>query len=256
MKKKNIYVADQLAHRIRKITGSAVTTIAGEGEPGLKDGKDLLAKFQNPHALMFDLEGNLIVSDSNHTIRKIDVTTGFVETIAGTGLRGFKDGDRLKAQFAHPRGLVMDLEGNIIICDNANHAIRKLTTDGKVITIAGTGRPGWLDGPALTAMFNYPRAVVLDYYGNIFITDFCNHKIRKLSLNGEVTTVSGTIKGYKDGPASEAQFNSPSSLAIDKNGNILIADQFNQRIRKIHGVTKAIPCNPVSLLQKSLKKIA
>jgi sugar lactone lactonase YvrE len=154
-------------------------------------------------------------------------------TLAG-GQYGFKDGPDTTAQFFAAFGLTTDADGNIIVADGGNNRIRKITPQGVVSTIAGTGAIGYKNGPKGEAMFNYPRGVAVDGAGNIYVADAGNNRIRKISVTGEVSTLAGDgTDAYKDGPGNEAQFNFPVELVVDKNGNVFVTDGGNSCVRKI-----------------------
>ena len=169
-----------------------------------------------------------------------------VSTIAGSGgTRGFRNGVGTAAQFHLPAGVAVDSSGNVYVADTYNHRIRKISTNGQVDTIAGSGgtgagRGGFRDGTATSsAKFNYPTGVAVDAAGNVYVADQYNHRIRMIS-NGQVSTIAGFggtgfgAGGHRDGAAkTRARFNYPTGLAVDAAGNIYVADNGNHRIRKI-----------------------
>ena len=165
-----------------------------------------------------------------------DVTSilGTASTYAG-GNQGFMDGTGTGAQFYNPIGMAADAAGNVYVADAFNNRIRKITADGTVTTIAGDGKAGNSNGNALTeAEFYYPQSLAIDGSGNIFVSDFGNNVIRKITPAGVVSTFSGTgIAGYYDGAATVTQFSGPSGIAFDKNGNLIVADANNNIIRKV-----------------------
>ncbi|MDD2699058.1 MAG: BspA family leucine-rich repeat surface protein, partial [Arcobacteraceae bacterium] len=231
----NMYVADQANHRIRKIdTNGNVTTLAGSGISGFADGSSITAQFQNPLGVAVDSSGNVFAIDSNnHRIRKID-TNGNVTTLAGNGISGFADGSSTTAQFKHPNGIAVDNSGNVFVADELDHKIRKITPNGDVTTLAGSGISGFADGSSTTAQFNHPRGVAVDSSGNVFVADMNNQKIRKIDQNGNVTTLAGNgISGFADGSSTIAKFTNPAGVAVDSTGNVFVADITNQKIRKI-----------------------
>jgi sugar lactone lactonase YvrE len=235
----NIYVADTYNHRIRKITPTGVvTTLAGSGIPGSADGSGTSANFFYPQGVAVDGSGNVYVADTNsHLIRKI-TPTGVVTTLAGTeGTNGgFVDGLGTSAQFTNPHSLAVDASGNIYVADTGNNCIRKITPTGVVTTLAGSGIAGFADGIGTSAQFKTPCGVAVDGSGNVYVADTNNHRIRKITPIGVVTTLAGTGApngGYVDGPGTSAQFYSPHGLAVDATGNIYVADTYNNRIRKI-----------------------
>lgn len=234
----NIYVADADNHSIRKITPDGiVTTIAGDGIRGFKNGHTASSRFNEPVSLAIEKKGTIYVSDySNHCIRKI-TQAGEVSTVAGNGLPGFEDGQVSSALFYNPKGIHMDTEGNIYVADLNNYRIRKISATGIVTTIAGTGRAGYIDGKANSSLFHLPSDVVVDVKGNIYVADFVNSCIRKITQNGMVPTIAGNGSkdgfGFVDGDKNSARFNLPWGIAIDAEGAIYVADLSNNSIRKI-----------------------
>lgn len=218
-----------------------VTTYAGTGNPGFINGDTSVASFNKPFGICIDTEGNLFIADAyNHVIRKIGVS-GQVSTYAGSGIAGYLDGEASQAKFNQPINICFDSEGNMYVSDFLNQRIRKISIDGMVTTIAGTGQAGLLNGLALEAKFNYPRGICLDDTGNIYIGDSWNHRIRKISTDGFVSTWAGggtsigvqSVGDYVDGSDTSARFYTPCELSIDNENNIFVADAYNHRIRKI-----------------------
>jgi sugar lactone lactonase YvrE len=180
----NIFVVDMANHSIRKISPAGiVTTFAGDGRRGFRDGDATQARFTNPRGLTIDREGNLYVADTgNNAIRKIS-TTGQVTTVAGIAAAGYRDGLRAAARFYEPRGVAVDKNGNIYVGDTGNNRIRKINPEGEVITIAGDGRATLANGTGTDASFNMPRALVLDNEDrNLYVIDQLNNCVRKISL--------------------------------------------------------------------------
>ncbi len=178
----SLYVADRGAHRIKRVTPSGIVMIvAGTGEPGYHNGLAYFAKFNQPMTVAADNGGNVYIADAgSHTIRRIG-SDGMVITVAGSGEPGHQDGLREEAQFFWPTGLVVDVEGNLIVSDSKNHRIRKiLLPQGRVSTLAGNGRPGFIDGMGLSAGFDFPTGIGIDMAGNIYIADSANHRIRAI----------------------------------------------------------------------------
>jgi hypothetical protein len=247
----NIYFADQYNQRIRKVTASTgvITTIAGTGTAGFSGdgGAATLAQLDNPVGVALDASGNVYISDQyNQRIRKITVSTGNINTIAGTGTYSFSGdgGAATAATFQNPAGLELDASGNIYIADLFNHRIRKITAStGFISTVAGSGTAGYSgDGSSATsANINYPTDVSLDDSGNIYISVQYSHRIRKVSATtGNISTVIGTgTAGYSGdgGPATLANINYPTGIASDAGGNLYVADRENHRIRFVCNYT-------------------
>ena len=244
----NIYIAEAFSNRIRKVNiNGIISTVAGNGTRGFSGdgGVATLAQLSSPSELVFDTLGNLYFSDEyNHVIRKID-TNSIITTIAGNGMSGF-NGDSVAATSAtlyYPRGIVIDNYGNIYISDQFNNRIRKVDSKGIITTVAGNGTAGYSgDGAGATsAQLNYPNGVTLDIFSNLYISDNGNNVIRKITPNGIISTIAGNGSGGFNGDggaATSAELNIPIGVAIDKYGNIFIADYFNNRIRKVN--TKGI----------------
>jgi sugar lactone lactonase YvrE len=237
----NVYVADENNHTIRKVTpAGVVTTLAGlAGQTGSADGTGSVARFRYPSSVAVDLAGNVYVADSaNYTVRKI-TPSGEVTTLAGLARAyGWADGDGANARFAVPHGLAVDPAGNIYVADDFNHTIRKITPAGTVTSLAG-GRNefayGTNDGVGLAARFYNPHHVALDAATNIYVSDGNNQTIRKITPQGEVTTLAGLPlqQGSADGVGSAARFNNPWGVAADDQGNVFVADVYNGTIRKV-----------------------
>lgn len=157
-----------------------------------------------------------------------------VITISGSGTAGYADGPVSAAEFNAPHGLCRGQDGAIYVADGLNHCIRKIAPDGTVSTYAGSTSPGFVDGNATTAQFNWPSGVCVDDSGNVYVTEMGNHAVRKISVLGIVSTIAGTgTEGFADGPAATAQFSYPRGILPDGNGNLLVVDVWNHRVRKI-----------------------
>ena len=235
----NLYIADTYNHTIRKMTpAGVVTTFAGHCcYTGSTDGPAATAKFDFPIGVALDNTGNLYVADSvNHTIRKV-TPTGMVSTLAGlAGRAGYADGVGTNAQFNDPRSVAVDATGNVYVAEEGNDDIRMITPDGTVTTFAGSaGNPGSADGTGTDAQFSNPRGVAVDTAGNVFVADWGNHTVRKITTDGTVTTLAGLAgkSGSKDGTNSVARFYNPRGVATDAAGNVYVADYNNDLIRQV-----------------------
>ena len=268
-----IYVADAFNSCIRKIQDGMVTTFAGNGNANITNGNGSEARFKIPNRLALDVVGNLYLLDAaDPRIRKITPAAD-VYTHAGTNIFGFKDGEAIVAQFGQSFGIVADEQGNIYVADSQNDSIRKISFKGEISTIAGgtikhfhfvTGiavnkqgdlfasdicrikkitpagivstfaggyQKGYVDGKGRGAMFSEIEALVMDQQENIYVTD--ENRIRKITPQGIVYTIAGSVAGYRDGDGASAMFDGPQGLCIDLQGNIYVADFNNKRIRKI-----------------------
>src|SRR5262249_16318119 len=211
-----------------------VATLAGTGRPGFEDGPTEASSFSDPFGVAVDDKGSVIVADGgpDNRIRRI-TRMGVVETIAGSA-EGFLDGPGSSAQFNTPSGIALTRKGEIVVADTSNNRIRRIARDGLVSTVAGTGDRGHQDGPGHTASFDGPIGVAVDRLGNIFVADTYNDCIRRITTNGEVSTVAGqSAPGYKDGDGDSALFDTPCSVAVDPDGNLFVADTGNDAVRKI-----------------------
>lgn len=234
-----VYVADRWNHKIKKYDPNTglVTTLAGTGDIGRDDGPGATARFYSPWGLAVDSVGNVYVADTkNQLIRKID-TSGIVSTVAGTGAFGVRDGTVSTSRFADPTGIAIAQDGTLYVCDHVAHTIRKITTTGIVSTIAGKAFiDGYVDGPGAAARFFRPYGIEMDWDGSILVADEWNHRIRRVQPNGFSSTIAGSgLLGSDDGPASNARFNYPWDLVSDQDGAIYVMDGYNYVIRKIEG---------------------
>lgn len=243
-----VFVADEGNHLIRRISSTGtVTTLAGGGAGTFADGTGSGASFYFPCGVARDNQGNIIVADKgNNRIRRV-TPSGIVTTIAGNGSFSFADGLANMASFFSPRGVATDAQGNIYVADANNHRIRRISPSGQVTTLAGSGIPGLVDGFGGSASFNSPASVALGDSGNLYVSDYANHRIRRLSPNGQVTTWAGNEPACTDGPLAMANFFNPGGMVTDAAGNIYVADAANHRIRKIapNGTVSTVAGNGV-----------
>lgn len=244
----NVYVADTFNAMVRKVTPEGVvTTLAGQvGQGGSVDGERTAARFNVIDSVAVDRSDNVYVTDgADDTIRKI-TPAGVVTTLAGLAtVSGTNDGTGSAARFGNmfggPAGIAVDAAGNLYVADERNQIIRKVTATGVVTTLAGVaGSEGTNDGPANVARFHDPKGVAVDGSGNVYVADFNNHTIRKVTPAGVVTTLAGLAGslGFADGKGSAARFGAvpsfgPSGVAVCADGTIFVADTGNHEIRKI-----------------------
>jgi sugar lactone lactonase YvrE len=211
-----------------------VTALAGSTTKGYADGTGSAASFSFPYSVGVDASGNVYVGDwGNNVIRKI-TPAGVVSTLAGSAKPGFADGTGAAASFNGPGGVAVDASGNVYVADHGNNTIRKITPAGVVSTLAGSPFPGYADGTGAAASFYYPTGIAVDGSGNVYVADRNNHAIRKITSAGVVSTLAGsTTPGSADGTGTAASFRFPNNLAVDASGNVYVADQMNNTIRKI-----------------------
>jgi sugar lactone lactonase YvrE len=240
----NIYVADYNSYEVRKIaTDGTITTVAGNGTFGYS-GDGLLAtsaQLASPSGLAVDNASHcLYVSDfGNNTVRKVDLGTGIISTVAGNATAGYSgdNGPAISAQLQGPSGIALDSAGNLYIADYANNRIR-MVSSGTITTVAGTGSAGFTaDGvPATSAGISYPTDVAIDSANNIYVADNYAHRIRMFTVGGNISTVAGTGSAGSSGdggPATSAQLHYPYCVAVDALGNLSIGDWYSYRIRRV-----------------------
>jgi len=246
----HLYVVDWNNHRIRRIVGDSIETVAGTGELGdAQDGPALETQFNHPTNVAFDKEGRMIVAAwHNSKVKRVDFTTGYAENLAGTGARSYGGDGGLGATaiLDLPSSVAVDSNDNIIIADQANYRLRLLETNGIINTICGNGTAGYSGdgGPADEAQINGTKGqsappgnrIAIDKGNRIFIADSINHVIRMVDVDNTITTVAGTgVAGYSGdgGPATDAQLDTPSDVAVAPNGQVYIADTMNHVIRVV-----------------------
>jgi uncharacterized protein YjdB len=239
----NLYIVDNWNHRIRKVSPSGIiSTFAGNGTLGYSGDGGLAtsASLYYPENIAIDISGNVYISDvGNNRIRRVS-STGIITTIAGNGSAGFSGdgGAATAASLNAPKGVCIDNTGNLYISDNNNNRIRKVSSTGVITTIAGNGSAGFSGdgGVATAASLNAPTGIISDAIGNLFIADFNNNRIRKVSSTGVISTIAGNgSAGFSGdgGAATAAGLNYPTGIAIDNSNTIYIPDNINDRIRKV-----------------------
>ena len=255
----NVYIADTENHRIRKVDAESgvITTIAGTGEEGYggDEGPATEAKLNWPTGVAVDDAGNVYIADrNNERVRRVD-PEGIITTFAGTGEWGYDSdedgGPATEALLNWPADVALDGDGELYIADEYNNRIRKVDAEGTITTVAGMKRPTLEvgeeeeeeedenvgdHGPATSALLNRPSGVALDEEGSLYIADRNHHRIRMVNAEGIITTIAGMADegfGGDEGPATSAQLDRPSGVAVDEGGYVFIADTGNNRIRQI-----------------------
>ena len=247
----HLFISDQNNNRIRKVTNGTITTVVGTGAAGYSGdgGPGTLAKLNTPAFIEFDGSGNLYIPDRDNNRIRVLLTDGTIWTLAGSGAAGFAGdgGPAVDAKLNSPRAIAISGSGSIYIADQANERIRLLTlvagapsnlTQFTISTVAGNGSASYSGdgGLAIDAALSSPFGVAVDSAGNVYIADFNNVRIRKMTPNGTITTVAGTgVAGFSGdgGPAVNAMLNRPSKVSVDAVGNFYVVDSGNSRIRKV-----------------------
>ncbi|MEU4040021.1 NHL repeat-containing protein [Streptomyces collinus] len=239
----NLYIADHSGERVRKVAPDGkISTIAGNGTGGYSGdgGKATAAKLSGPHGTVIDRSGNIYIADRKNDRIRMVAPGGTITTVVGEGPRGYSgDGGPASAATLNlPESVALDDAGNLYIADRGNHRVRKVAPDGTINTVAGTGTGGYSGdgGPAFAAQLNDPTGVTVGKDGNLYIADFFNHRVRKVTPDGTISTVAGNgTKGYSgDGvPALTTTLSNPCSVDMDGSGNLYIADRGNCRVRKV-----------------------
>jgi sugar lactone lactonase YvrE len=235
----NLYIADKFNQRVRKVSNGAISTVAGNGAQGYSgdNGPATSAQLFWPAGIALDSAGNLYIADSgNNVVRK--VSNGVITTVAGNGTFSYSGdgGPATSATLNNPTSVAVDPAGNLYIADLDNHRVRKVS-NGVITTVAGNGTQGFSgdNGPATSAELASPEGVAVDSAGNLYIADSFFQVVREVS-NGVIATVAGTAtQGYTgdNGPATSAELNDPSGVAVDSVGNLYIADSGNDCIRVV-----------------------
>ena len=237
-----LYVVDTTANTVRQITpAGVVTTLAGKTDvSGHQDGRGLEALFNSPMGIARDPSGTLYVADSAASVVRRITRDGVVSTLAGLpNVRGNVDGVGVAARFSAPMAIAIDGAGNLLVTDEWVNNIRKVTPAGEVTTWANqSGQRGSTDGPAGQARFIVPAGIAIDHAGNVYVCDYGNRTIRKISPEGIVSTFAGRPNpGAKrtprstDGTGAGGEFSSPLAITVDDSGNLYVAD--GNTIRKI-----------------------
>jgi uncharacterized protein (TIGR03437 family) len=239
----NLYIADELDNRIRKVDPSGIiTTYAGNGIPGYSGdrGPAISAELNFPVGVALDAQGNLYVADEgNHVIRRISAN-GIINTVAGNGNPNF-DGDNGPATSAQidPVAVAVDGKGNYYIADGDNYRIRKVDSNGIITTIAGTGAEGYTgdNGPATNGRIGFVVDLAADKAGNVYLADYSNYAVRKIDPKGLLTTIAGGVQygSIADGVLATSAVMVPQGVAVDSSGNLYISDAniFNIVIRRV-----------------------
>jgi glucose/arabinose dehydrogenase len=232
-----VLVSDQSNHRIRLLSADLqqVSTVAGDGEDGHRDGAAAQARFHCPCGFALLHDGRVLVVDrNNNRIRMLSADLQQVSTVAGNGEQGHRDGAAAQAQFHYPTALALLPDRRVLVADCGNHRIRMLSADLlQVSTVAGDGEQGHRDGAAAQAQFRRPAGFALLPDGHVLVTDQFNARIRLLSADlQQVSTVAGDGgQGHRDGAAGQAQFDQPRDFALLPDGRVLVVDIDNHRIR-------------------------
>ena len=247
----NLLVADSANHCIRRISldGAVVTVLGKPGEPGVADGSVGVARLDTPSAVALGPDGGLYIADTgNHTLRRwLD---GRLITVAGrAGEAGPTNGPVANARFNSPLGIVVTPALRILVADSGNHAIRSILPNGLVETLAGSAQDwGAVDGPAATARFNGPVGLALAPDGVLVVSDTLNHALRRVTPDGQVTTLAGRLgeDGCVDGSADVARFCQPAGLYYHPHGDLYVVDAFNHLVRKVDaaGVVTTVAGRP------------
>ncbi|MBI3804861.1 MAG: SMP-30/gluconolactonase/LRE family protein [Nitrospirae bacterium] len=210
-----------------------MSIVAGSGQRGLQNGPAMVARFDWPTGVAVNRKGERFIADyDNHAIRKID-RFGWVTTFAGQGIAGFSDGGGEEARFHGPNAIAIDSDDNLYVADADNFRIRKITPNGIVSTVAGSGKQGNKEGPALESEFVYPTGIAVAPDGSLYVADRGAHRLKRVAA-GMVMIVAGTGEaGHYDSLSYFAKFNHPTALAFDDVENLYVADSGSHTIRRV-----------------------
>ena len=243
-----VYVVD--GNRIRRLDAQAAPTVAGTGVRGFSGdgGPATDALLSSPTAIVFDSEGNLYIADTgNNRIRRVG-RDGIITTVAGTGRRGYggDGGPAALALLNSPAGIAVGFGDSVFVADTGNNRVRMISADGTISTVAGTGEPGYAGdgGVASQAVLNSPQGLAVDAEDNLYIVDSFNNRVRKVDLQGVITTIAGDGgQSYSgDGqPATQAGLNfatgplngAGQAIAVDQEGDLFVADGANNSVREV-----------------------
>ena len=234
----NVYIADTANSRVRKISGTTITTVAGNGTPGYggDGGSATSAMLNSPTGLAVDSKGNLYIADLNNSAVRMVTPGGTISTVAGNGRQGYSgdNGPAIKAQLDYPQGVAVDALGNLYIADTVNNVVRQVS-NGVITTVGGNGGAGYSGdgGSATGAQIGNPTGIAVDSAGALYVSNG-SAVVRKFFLGGPIVTIAGNgSSGYSGdgGAGTNAMLNQPAGLAVDAQGRVYIADTGNNAVR-------------------------